>query len=150
MKMWKSAVLISYVQSLSLIHIFCDKSLKLGFHCLHSGLLQHNLRHPCLLSIVLISPWKNPLIIPVPFYQRPHDLFKYHNLSFPRLFTVRVAVHSVLSNAAKIHFRLPAAIGLWPVCHFITKQRKTLIHKKDRTHFTVSRSFLLYSLFFTF
>ena len=39
-----------------------------------------------------------------------------------------------------------------PVCHFITKQKKTLIHKnkKDRTHFTVSRSFLSYSLFFTF
>ena len=87
-------------------------------------------------------------IIPVPFYQRPHNLFKYHNLSFPRLFTV----HSILSNAAKIHFRLPVAIGFWPVCHFITKQKKTLIHKnkKDRTHFTVSRSFLSYSLFFTF
>ena len=41
-------------------------------------------------------------------------------------------------------------VGL--VCHFITKQKKTLIHKnkKDRTHFTVSRSFLPYSLFFTF
>ena len=113
-----------------------------------SGLLQHNLRHPCIISIVLISPWKNPLIIPVPFYQRLHNLFKYHNLSFPRLFTV----HSILSNAAKIHFRLPVAIGFWPVCHFITKQKKTLIHKnkKDRTHFTVSRSFLPYSLFFTF
>ena len=49
-------------------------------------------------------------------------------------------------------FRLPVAIGFWPVCHFITKQEKTLIHKnkKDRTHFTVSRSFLPYSLFFTF
>ena len=56
---------------------------------------QHNLRHPCIISIVLISPWKNPLIIPVPFYQRPHNLFKYHNLSFPRLFTVRYcSLHS--------------------------------------------------------
>ena len=63
-----------------------------------------------------------------------------------------ITVHSVLSNVAKIHFRLPVAIGFWPVCHFITKQKKTLIHKnkKDRTHFTVSRSFLPYSLFFTF
>ena len=36
--------------------------------------------------------------------------------SFPLVFPYYITVHSVLSNVAKIHSRLPAAMEFWLVC----------------------------------
>ena len=62
---------------------FCEPA-KYRLHCLHSCLLQHDLRYPGIIGIVPVSPWKAALILPVPLCQWLYNVIQHS--SSPVLF----------------------------------------------------------------
>ena len=76
---------------------FCEPA-KIWLHCLHSRLLQHDLRYPGIIGLVPVSPWKAALILPVPLCPWLYNVIQHS--SSPVLFFVlllSVSVNSTLS-----------------------------------------------------
>ena len=53
------------------------KALKITDHCRHTGLLQHNLRHPDPVGAVIRPPRQHPRIFLIPFQKRKYRPFQF-------------------------------------------------------------------------